>query len=191
MPKYNDNIPKYCRSEYYRWLHKLVSHQEDLINDILSTGSEPTEFPTDTCLIENYLTGFKFEYIGFCDETGIKDGWWEIENNNLVKIFYNQNAPETRQRFTKIHELIHFLQFLDKTFKDLLDQAVLISSLPSDVIAKLIEKATDKAAAMYLMPCQYVAEKWQKNKNSLLLSKYFQVSQQSAEYRLKECKIIK
>ncbi len=188
---YVDNIPADCRAVYYTLLNNLVVYNEKLITAIIDNSGTEISFPMETDLIQDYLTGFEINYIGFNDFFGSKSGYWEFdeEEENVVNVFYNTFDTPKRQRYTKVHETLHFCQSLDDGFQYFFDELLTNSTLPAGVVIQLMEKATDKATAMYLMPNIYCKKKWREVQSIAQLSEYFQVSEQSVAYRLKECGI--
>lgn len=58
------------------------------------------------------------------------------------------------------------------------------------MVNKLIERITEKTAAIYLMPREQTVKKYQENKNVMQLAQDFKVSVQTAIYRLNECGIM-
>lgn len=188
---YVDNIPADCRAVYYRLLNNLVVYNKKLITAIIENSGAEISFPMEIDLIESYLTGFEINYIGFNDFFGSKSGYLEIdeEDENVVTIFFNTYDSPKRQRYTKIHETLHFCQSLDDSFQYFFDELLTNSTLPLGVVIHLMEKATDKATAMYLMPNNYFNKKWREVGSISVMSEYFQVSEQSVAYRLKECGI--
>lgn len=116
--------------------------------------------------IEKYLSGFTFEYRPFCnlyEYTRQTEGFWRIdpERPAHVIIFYNRCTSPERQRLTKVHELFHFLQTVDQAFLDFLDELILNSSLPEHVVIKILERSTDKATVMFLMPNHFFIKKYE------------------------------
>mgnify|MGYP001213534392 CR=1 FL=1 len=187
---YNDGIPADCKGIYYQELNKLVAYSKRLINDIIKTAPNGISLPMDTDLIVNYLSGYTISYQGFNGFLETRDGYWELdEETGEITIFYDIATPLKRQRFTKIHETMHFIQSLDVGFQNYFDELLCNSTLPPEVVLKLFEKSTDKATAMYLMPQDYFIKKFKEVKSISVLADEFQVSEQSASYRLKECGI--
>jgi len=116
------------------------------------------------------------------------DGFWKLDKEaGKVFIFYNTDKPVNRQHFTKPHELVHFSQSIDIFVLDFFDELYLDPEFPNALIPKLLEKATDKATAMYIMPNDYFVKKFKETRDIQIVSNYFQVSVQTAVYRLKEC----
>ncbi|HDQ22350.1 MAG TPA: ImmA/IrrE family metallo-endopeptidase [Candidatus Uhrbacteria bacterium] len=184
-----NGIPLDCERAYFYCLNKLIVYYKELIGEIIKDNDGVIEFPMQTSLIENYLSGYQIQYFGFYGKAKDLSGYWESdeEDNSIVRIFYNTNATFERQRFTIIHELFHFCQSLDIKIQDYFDGLIVNSTLPKDVVVNLIEKATDKATAMYLMPNKYFEKKYYEVKDVQTLSDYFQVSAPSIIYRIKEC----
>jgi len=204
--KRND-IPLDCIPAYRALLNSLIGHYKKIIDQIIVEGGGKLSFPMETTLLENYLEGFSFEYhplpIWLESEQKDIEGFSEysLVNPDKVVIYYNASAPSCRQRFTKIHELFHFIQSLDVKFLNFFDELILNSTLPPDVVNKIMERGTDKAVAMYLMPNNYFLKKYdeirkeigvRKMKYAVLqeLARYFDVSKQTARFRLGECGIL-
>ena len=189
---YEDGIPLEYRPIFYPLLNKLIAYYKNLIKDVIDVSVDELSLPMETDLFQNYLSGWTLNYISFDGDLGGKSGYWEIDNedNNIINLYYNINETKKRQRFTKIHETIHFCQWLDSEFQDFFDNIIIEEMLPPKLILKLLDKATDKATAIYLMPNQYFREKWQETKSVKKMSEDFQVSEGSVAYRLKECEII-
>lgn len=191
----SERFPKDDKGIYNQLYGKVLAHHERLVEDIYKTAVSPVVFPVGTDLIENYLTGFKLRYIPF-DKTafGLQgvEGFWEQDDreNGVINIFYSQNTNINRQHFTKIHETIHFCQFLDSDLREFIDDIMLNNVLPKEMIEKLIERITEKTAATYLMPKEQTVKKYQENKNVIQLAKEFKVSVKTAIYRLNECGIM-
>jgi hypothetical protein len=186
-----DGVPADCRGSFNRLLNKFVLYYKELIDDLIQNSGGTITFPMDTDLIENYLTGFEIDYIPF-DNSEIQgkiEGFWEQDEENpfKVRIFYNISCCPERQRFTKIHELIHFCQSLDNKFQHIFDVLIINDLLPFEVIKILLDRATDKATAIYLMPNEYFVKKYYEIKSVQGLSDYFKVSAPSIIYRIKEC----
>lgn len=200
-----NGIPADCIYPYRKLLNSFIEHYKNLIDSIITEAGGKITFPMETALFENYLDGFQFEYRPFSiwlEPNKDKEGYWayDPQTNEKVIIFYNAAAPEYRQRHTKVHELFHFAQTLDRNILKFIDEIIFETKLPPFVINKLVERSTDKATAMYLMPNRFFKEKYeeivqvQKNKitkANLLkeLARYFNVSVESAGYRLNECGI--
>src|SRR3989339_1445544 len=187
---YRDSIPADCRGAYYEILNKLVAYFKELVDDIIRENGGTISLPMETDLFKNYLSGYNLIYTGFYNFWGV-DGYFETDpdDNKTINIYYNTTTPLTRQRFTKTHETFHFIESLDDKFLDLFDNLLLNSTLPKGVIIKLMEKATDKATAMYLMPNEYFIKKYREIKNPKKLATLFGVSEQTLCYHLKECGI--
>jgi Zn-dependent peptidase ImmA (M78 family) len=136
---------------------------------------------------EKYFSGFEFEYLPF-DNSAFNDpfngkelhGYYDHKNGK-VRILYAANCPRTRQRFTQVHELIHFYQHLDQDF--LAD----IEALKSPVMQhKLIERIADKTAAYYLVPLPLLRAEAMEKPNVLSLAGVFAVSPKVIEICLKD-----
>ena len=185
---YSDGIPADCKGVFYYHLNELTAKYKEMIDDVISSSGSRVVFPMDTDYLTDYFTGYDVQYIGFSGGQEI-EGYWEAdsENDSLVYIFYNTDSFFKRQRFTKIHETFHFAQSIDPWFMCYFDDIIENSTLPGDVIYKLMEKSADKATAMYLMPNEYFLKKYKEVGDIDELSSVVQVSKQSVRYRLKEC----
>jgi hypothetical protein len=184
---FDDGIPIDCKPLFYQLKNKLIAYNKGLIDNIIKSNGGEIITPMETDYIEKYLAGFTFEYIPFFHNFGA-DGFldYNIEAGK-VSIFYNTNCPLNRRRYTKIHELFHFVQLLDMQFLDFFDNLLINSDFPNYLIVKLLEKSTDKATAMYLMPNEYFIKKYNEIKNVDELARIFGVSKQSLCYRIQEC----
>jgi Zn-dependent peptidase ImmA (M78 family) len=89
-----------------------------------------------------------------------------------------------------IHEVFHVLEFVDDDFKRFMDDFLNYQTLPTDQIVKLLERVTDRAAAMYLVPKKELRKQYSVCPDPRYLSDYFQVSYQSIIYRLKNTGIL-
>lgn len=178
--------------DVYFWLlnTKLIPRGEELVDDIFR-HSKAVIFPVDTKYLENYLEGYKFNYIPFNNPDLVLnklDGFWQLgTDKQTVKVWYNTTRPSKRQQYTKIHELIHFCQELDEDIKRLTDYLLTQTSMPKKLIEMLLDKIADKITAMYLMPRNYFIAKCRETTNIQELSDFFQVSPSSVRYRVKEC----
>lgn len=189
---YVDGIPADCKGVYYKLLNQVVAYNKNLIKDVIDTSGGELSFPMETMLLQEYMTGWNIQYIGY--EGSIFDtysGYWEQDNedDSVVYIYYSLNDSAKRQRYTKVHETFHFMQSVDVKMLDFFDTLVSNTTLPAGVVVKLMEKATDKATAMYLMPNKYFYDKWREMQSISALSEFFQVSEQSVAYRMKECQV--
>ena len=191
--KFNDGVDPAYRPLFYEHLNVLLSHEKKLIDSVITKNGRSIAFPMETNLLENYLDGFDFVFTPFDNqELNIPhcEGFYKLNTTiKRVEIFYNTCCSTKRQRWTKIHEMIHFCQSIDGHFLDFIDYLYHSQHFPKWLIPKLIERATDKATAIYLMPNQYFLKKYQETSSVMELSEYFQVSQQSVSYRLKECRV--
>jgi len=186
----NDGIPADCRPIFYRLKNELIAYHKGLIDHIIKNNGGEIKTPMETDYLEKYLAGFKFEFIPFFHSFGA-DGFMDFNIElGRVSIFYNTNCPPCRQRFTKIHELFHFLQLLDMQFLDFFDRIYAESDLPEFVIKQLLEKSTEKATAMYLMPNDYFRKKYNEIKNIDELTRIFGVSKKSLCIRIQECGLL-
>ncbi len=201
---FQNGIPADCVFAYRKLLNQIIGHNKTLIDSIIQEAGGKIFFPMDTSFLEGYFDGFTFEYrpftVGLLTDQG-QEGHWEYSphDRSHIIIFYNSSSPEHRQRFTKIHELFHFIQTLDRQFLKFLDELIVNTTLPACVVNKLLERGTDKAAAMYLMPNRYFQEKYLEIQQESAavpkativehLAQYFGVSRDSADFRLNECGI--
>lgn len=180
---------------YNDYFRRLLGHYERLIDDIYKRPGVAIVFPVGTEFLQEYLTGFKINYIPFDNRQmglGHVEGHWEWDDReaSTINIFYNNNAVSYRQHFTKVHETMHLFQFLDAEFRELLDSLVGEKILPFDMVEQLMERVADRAAATYLMPASQVVQQYNLSKNMLELARQFGVSVQTAMYRLRECGIL-
>ncbi len=196
-----DGVPADCRLIYLKLLNKLIGHSKESIDHIIQNAGGGITVPMPKELIEKYLTGYTFEYRTFCNIYEFRrgtEGYWKRDPNNPthIIIYYNRCTLAARQRFSQIHELVHFLQTVDEPFLTFFDELILNSDLPEGVIIKLLERATEKAVVMYLMPNDFFIKKYKEieaeakkfGKTEVrLLADAFGVSMQSALYRLQEC----
>ena len=180
---------------YFRLLNESVTHNKDLIDSVIQNSGGKITFPMETIYLENYLDGYNFNYVPFNNilaKMMNTEGYFEIDkiNRQNITIFYNTNCQSKKQRFTKIHEIMHFCQYLDLEFLAVVDDLFDNQNFPAELIYKLVDKSADKATAIYLMPNDYFIKKYQETQNVQELSDYFQVSVPSIMYRLKECGLI-
>jgi hypothetical protein len=196
-----DDIPADCLAAYRRLFNQGVGHFKRIIDSIIASADGAVSVPMQPSHIERYMTGWTFEYRPFSDpksRSGSLEGFWKFDDErpNHVLIFYNQDAPPQRQRYSQVHELFHFIQAVDLPFLDLLDTLILDTTLPEKVIHKLLERLTERSTAMYLMPNKYFLKKYQEilaespafgNEGMHKLAEAFGVSVQAATYRLQEC----
>ena len=154
-------------------------------------------------MLEDYFTGYEFEYRPFYQVrgTGEYDGRWEFDKAKPDKIIihYNKLCPPHRQISTQVHELFHFAQFVDFEVIGFFEDLRTNSLLPEELVRKLVERCADKATAMYLMPNTYFRAKYDeiriKNSSFQLdqlreLAAQFQVSTRGALLRLNECGLV-
>ncbi len=194
-----DGIPADCVRAYRILFNQGVEHYKGIINSIIAADGGAIATPMQPQLLEKYLSGYTFEYRTFCNlsEAYKTEGFWRLDENNPthVIIFYNRCTSRKRQRYSQVHELMHFLQTIDPHFLDFLDELILNSTLPEGVIVKLLERITERATAMYLMPNDFFLKKYHELKaqspsfgdaQMQQLAKAFDVSLQTATYRLQE-----
>lgn len=194
--KYADvRFPKTDEATYWTYYFKLEKYFQELIDDIYEQSGEVV-FPLSTKPIEEYLSGYIIQYHPF-DKYKIGkpelEGFWDSSSETPfdIHILYNTNGVTAkRQRFTKIHETVHVLQFLDPEFRQFIDDFLNYGTLPFDMVTKLVESATNQATAMYLVPKSELVSKYQQCRDPRVLSEYFQVSYKSIVYRLKNTGIL-
>ena len=196
-----DGVPADCRRIYLELLNKLTRHFKVSIDHIIKSRGGAIPVPMTRESIEKYLTGYTFEYRTFCNLREFRsgtEGYWRRDPNKQthIIIYYNRCTLRARQQFSQIHELMHFLQTVDEPFLAFFDELILNTDLPESVIVKLLERATEKAVVMYLMPNDFFIKKYEEieaeakkfGKTEVrLLADAFGVSMQSALYRLQEC----
>lgn len=193
-------------------LDQITHHLQKLIDDIFQKYPYEISFPIDTKPMEHFLLGFEIEYCPleeildstliphFCnpfDSEGINPSphylegfWFADEGTRKVYVFIKTSSGANRQMFTKIHELFHFCQSLDIAFIKFLEQIITESTLPPDLVRKLVERSANKATAMYLIPEEHLRKKYQETQNTRELAKFYGVSQKTLEIRLEECGIM-
>jgi len=194
---FDDGIPPIFRGCYYRLLNRLITIEKDFINGVFADMDWQLQFPIDLKPLENHLTGYQFNVIGYCwtppnGEYTRGKGFWRIDKKNpsIINIYYCQLQFPNQARFTIPHEALHFCQTLQPDFISFFENEVYTSILTPALIIKLLEKITEKTTAMYLLPQEYFKAKWQETRSVEELSDYFQVSRQAIDYRLKECNLI-
>ncbi|MCK5060932.1 ImmA/IrrE family metallo-endopeptidase [Candidatus Parcubacteria bacterium] len=184
-----NNLHPYNRVRYDACLNRLIDYYKRWTADVFSSSG--LVFPVQTKLIEDYLGGFEFEYIGFkkSDISGVKvDGFFRPDfSTGKVLIFFRKDVCLERQKSTKVHELIHFAQLLDPMFQEYINDIIKHNLFHRDVVYTLIERATEKATAIYLMPYNNFFKKYKEVKSVKEVADYFQVSKQAARIRLQEC----
>jgi Zn-dependent peptidase ImmA (M78 family) len=185
-------IPRCYLLTYTIALNKLIRNHKELIDDVIKENGGFIKLPIDIKMLEDYLGDFEIEYMTFSADAKHLSGFWKIDKDkdNKFLIYYNTNCSVERQKFTKIHEIFHIIQFLDLEIRNLLDYLRLSTILPNEYINKLIEKSADKGASMFLMPNQYVKDKYMEIKDIQEMASIFQVSKEAMYWRLKECKQI-
>lgn len=187
---YKLRIPPEYHSQILALLNKLVPHYKNLIADIIKQSGGTIKFPVDTDFMVRYLEGYNIDYVPFFDDSGEKpeDGHFDIVDikQGHFAVFYNTYYPPKRQRATKIHETWHIIQLMDMPFRVFIDELVLDTELPPDVIELLLERATEKATFMYLIPNDYLRQKFKETQDIKTLSDYFQASEESLYYAIRE-----
>lgn len=189
-----ERFPKGNKEIYNQYFGKLLDYYNTFIDDVYRSAGCPIAFPVGTELIEKYLSGYSIHYIPFDNVLlGISDveGCWELDERNpgQVNIYYNRNAPIYRQHYTKIHETIHFCQYLDSDFRQCIDEIYKHNILTKELTEKLVERITDRTTALYLMPERQFVNSFEKKKSIIEVAKQFNVSMKTAMYRLEECGI--
>ncbi len=141
---------------------------ERLAKEILAKN--PSGSYTDVeSIIDNY--GIRVYYYAFSSEISGIFTW--IGNQPVIGI--NKLHPKVRQRFTMAHELYHFLKHPEDK------QVLRMSSTTND---NLEERHASEFAASLLMPKQVIAAN--NEKSARALAKFFRVSEEAMEIRLKE-----
>lgn len=196
-----DGLPADCKRPYQILFNQGVGYFKSIVDSVIENAGGSVALPMQPLYLERYLSGFTFEYRSFCnlfEFTRQTEGFWKIdpENPTHVIIFYNRCASHKRQRYTKVHELLHFTQTVDDKFLTFFDELILNTTLPESVVVKLLERLTERATAMYLMPNDFFIKKYQEIKvqsgsfgevQLQQLAKAFDVSVQTATYRIQEC----
>jgi hypothetical protein len=196
-----NGLPADCVRPYTFLLNEGIGYFKGIVDDIIKNGGGMVTTPMQPQYLEQYFTGYTFEYRTFCNLYEFNrqtEGYWQIDPNDPshIIIFYNRCATRKRQRYSQVHELMHFAQTVDPQFLDFFDELILNSTLPENVVVKLLERLTDKAAAMYLMPNDFFIKKYEEIKAQSpifgeaqvrQLATAFDVSVQTATYRLQEC----
>ena len=186
---YNREIPIQFEFEYFKRLNFLNSYHKDLISAIIPEN-QTLIFPLNTDLIEKYLSGFRVTYSPFNNSFNRKlQGYYEKDPNvdNAYTVYFNiSGVTYKKQRNTCVHETLHICQSLDPFFQTYFDELITNRTFPNKIIIKLLEKATEQATAMYIMPHKYFYNKYHETKSVNELSDYFQASIQSVVIRLKE-----
>jgi hypothetical protein len=190
------NLAGYSRGNvnlFFKLLNRATERTSELTDSIIRDSGGKITMPMETIYLENYLSGYNFEYIPFNNVScGIpqKEGLYRI-NKQTIRIFYNtNNCNIKRQRYSKVHELWHVCQLFDLEFREAIDYLMEKTNFPPELIVELIEKSANKATAIYLMPNDYFIRKYNETQNIRELSDYFQVSIPSIMYRMKECGLI-
>lgn len=196
-----DGLPADCKRPYQILFNQGVGYFKAVVDSIIEKSGGSITLPMQPLYLEHYLSGFTFEYRTFCnlfEFTRETEGFWRIdpERPTHVTIFYNRCASRNRQRYTQVHELLHFVQTVDDKFLTFLDELILNSTLPEGVVVKLLERLTERATAMYLMPNDFFIRKYHEIRvqsgsfgdvQLQQLAKAFDVSVQTAGYRIREC----
>lgn len=197
----NNGIPADCVRPYRLLFNQGIGHFKGIIDSIIKSGGGSISIPLQPKHIEQYLTGYTFEYRTYCTlstDGNQPEGFWQRDrtDRNHIIIFYNRCTSSRRQRFTQVHELMHFLQSVDPPFLDFIDELIFNSTLPENVVIKLVERLTEKSTAMFLMPNDFFLKKYEEIKTQSpifgdaqvrQLAAIFDVSVQTATYRLEEC----
>jgi Zn-dependent peptidase ImmA (M78 family) len=103
------------------------------------------------------------------------------KNGESYKITVNSSDSPRRQRFTIAHEIGHYILHRDMIGDGITDDAMYRSSLGS-----FFETQANQYAAFVLMPPNLVRAAWNEGIKSFAgLATHFDVSQQAAEFRVK------
>jgi hypothetical protein len=187
---YRLRIPDEYHREFLALLNKLVPYFRGLIEDIIKESGGTLNLPIDTEPMVKYLDGYTIDYVPFYDKSGEKpeDGHLEIVDleAGVFAVFYNTYYPPKKQHATRIHETWHIFQLIDLEFRSFIDRLVLDTELPPDVIELILERATEKATFMYLIPNDYLKVKFNETQDMKKLSDYFQASEESLYYSIRE-----
>jgi len=175
---------------FYFFMTCFLGYYKEMIDEILNYAEGELKFPIGYEYLEKYLADYKIEYTGISKNYyGVKsiDGLHEVNHNNdTISIFYNQELSEEEIRFTIAHELFHCCQYIDRTFKSMIDDLIAAyEPHSSNIVRTLLEETTDYAAAMYLMPAEPFYKKFIETKNIYEVSNYFKVPFGAAVCRLK------
>jgi hypothetical protein len=187
---YKLKIPPQYHDEFLTLLNLLVPFYKNLIKDIIKEAGGTIKPPIDTDYMVKYLEGYTIDYVPFFDNTGQEpeDGKYEIVDweQKVFVVFYNTYYSLKRQGATKIHETWHIMQLGDLAFRQFFKDLILDTELPPDVIELLLERATEKATFMYLIPNDYLKEKFKETQDIKQLSDYFRASEESLYYSIRE-----
>lgn len=154
------------------------------IHDKANINTPPVSFEH----LEDYFSGFVFEYQPFENaEVSCLWGMWDMmpDKDNKVTIYYALSGNECRDRFSIAHELMHYYQYLDTTFKHSLQEKV-----PEDVAERIIEKLADQMAAYYLVPPEMLYKTYRDNPSAHYQAQLYHVSPQVIEICLTNYGII-
>ena len=188
---YKLRVPAQYHGEFLRLLNLFVPYYKDLIATIIKEAGGVVKFPVDTDMMVRYLEGYTIHYLPFYDNQGEKpeDGHLDVIDleAGTFAVYYNTYYPPKRQRATRIHETWHIFQLMDGEFCEFVDSLVYNTELPPDVVHLLLERAAEKATFMYLIPNEYLKEKFKEIQDIKKLSDYFQASIESLSYSIQEC----
>lgn len=194
--KYADvRFPKTDKATYWKYYFRLEAYFQELIDDVYQQASD-VSFPITTGPIEEYLSGYNIHYHPFDNQSCGRpelEGFWDSSEESPFDfhVLYNtSNVSVKRQRFTMVHETMHIVQHLDREFCQFIDDFLIYETLPFDMVTKLVERATDKATSMYLVPKEELVLQYRQCGDPNALAEYFQVSYQSIVYRLKNTGIL-
>ena len=196
-----DGLPADCVAVYRQLFNTGLRHLKKTIDNVIQHEGGSITVPMQPEYLERYFTGFMFEYRPFYNLSQLTkgvEGYWEYDPQapSHVIIHYNKLALSGRQRYSKVHELFHFAQSVDDEFLTFFDNLILNTTLPEAVVYRLLERVTEKATAMYLMPNDFFLKKYHEIKNQSgafeeaqikQLASAFDVSVQAARFRLQEC----
>ena len=195
-----DGIPADCVRGYQVLFNQGINHAKTLIDSVIERGGGAIQLPMQPKYLEDYLTGYTFEYRTFCnlyEGDANTEGFWmpdPAEPSNVV-IHYNRCATSGRRRYNQTHELVHFAQSIDPKFLEWFDDIITNTTLPEHVVVKLLHRITERTTAMYLMPNDFFYKKYREiqaqapvfgDAQLRQLAKAFDVSVQAASIRVQE-----
>ena len=196
-----DCLPADCLAVYRQLFNTGLRHLKKTIDNVIRSEGGSITVPMQPAYLERYFSGFTFEYRPFYNLSQLTkgvEGYWEYDaqNPSHIIVHYNKLALSGRQRYSKVHELLHFAQSVDDEFLTFFDNLILNTTLPEAVVYRLLERITEKATAMYLMPNDFFLKKYHEIRNQSgvfeeaqikQLATAFDVSAQTARIRLQEC----
>lgn len=177
--------------EYLVQLYSIQNHLRAIIDEILP-DDETLSFPIGTEYLQARLSGFTIDYKPF-SKGNAKDleGFRLTDpfDESKVTVFYNTESSKYRQRYTQIHETLHICQLYDVALMIKIDELMANPAFPTEVVKHMLERATDKAVAMYMMPERFFKKKYVENPSVKFLSDFFETSIESVKIRQQECKL--